>query len=212
MPFEASAELSIHSGRMVMPEETHLSAVVADRSKCPSLQAPHRRRDSADYAAARCLVIIGLMLTRYIHEAKEESSVQDFDDGTCFGEVPGLPGVWANEPTTKACREVLQEVLEWNGWFSRSATTILSPSRSSCIIVQSRVSNSEADIAQRTDPAYFRQPLASEGPISGKRHQFVAKGDLKVRILNPHKGGYIDLSSSKRSQPAGIKVSDWDKA
>ena len=58
------------------------------------------------------LVIIGLMLTRYIHEAMRRARYKTLDNGTCFGEVPGLAGVWANEPTTKACREVLQEVLE----------------------------------------------------------------------------------------------------
>jgi predicted RNase H-like HicB family nuclease len=34
------------------------------------------------------------------------------DDCTYFGEIPGLAGVWANETTVNACREVLQEVLE----------------------------------------------------------------------------------------------------
>ena len=34
------------------------------------------------------------------------------DDGTYFGEIPGLAGVWANEATVEMCREVLQEVLE----------------------------------------------------------------------------------------------------
>jgi len=34
------------------------------------------------------------------------------DDGTCFGEIPGLAGVWANETTARTCRDVLQEVLE----------------------------------------------------------------------------------------------------
>ena len=33
-------------------------------------------------------------------------------DQTCFGEIPGVAGVWANEATLDACREVLQEVLE----------------------------------------------------------------------------------------------------
>jgi len=35
-------------------------------------------------------------------------------DGTWFGRIPGLAGVWANEPAQHRCREVLQEVLdEW---------------------------------------------------------------------------------------------------
>jgi hypothetical protein len=31
--------------------------------------------------------------------------------------------------------------------------------------------------------------LGFTGPVSGSRHQFVQKGELKVRIPNPHKGG-----------------------
>ena len=34
------------------------------------------------------------------------------DNGTCYGHIPGLAGVWANESTRDQCREVLQEVLE----------------------------------------------------------------------------------------------------
>jgi len=52
------------------------------------------------------------MLTRYIHEAMRRARFKTIDNGTCFGEIPGLAGVWANEPTSRACREVLQEVLE----------------------------------------------------------------------------------------------------
>lgn len=57
-------------------------------------------------------VIIGLMLTRYIGEAMKRARFKTLDDGTCFGEIPGLAGVWANEATSSTCREVLQEVLE----------------------------------------------------------------------------------------------------
>lgn len=57
-------------------------------------------------------VIIGLMLTRYIREAMKRVRFKTLDDGTCFGEIPGLAGVWANETTLRTCREVLQEVLE----------------------------------------------------------------------------------------------------
>ena len=52
------------------------------------------------------------MLTRYIREAMRRARFKTLDDGTCFGEIPGLAGVWANEATVEACREVLQEVLE----------------------------------------------------------------------------------------------------
>lgn len=52
------------------------------------------------------------MLTRYIHEAMKRARLKTLDNGTCFGDIPGLAGVWANEATAATCREVLQEVLE----------------------------------------------------------------------------------------------------
>ena len=77
--------------------------------------------------------------------------------------------------------------------------------------MQGRVIDGQADFPQRTDPA-FPQPRLY-GPISGGRHQFVEKGELKVRIPNPHKGTNIDWSLVKEIlRQAGIKTSDWDKA
>lgn len=52
------------------------------------------------------------MITRYIQEAMRRAEFKRLDDGSCFGEVPGLAGVWANERTLRECRVVLQEVLE----------------------------------------------------------------------------------------------------
>lgn len=55
--------------------------------------------------------------------------------------------------------------------------------------------------------------LGFTGPISGGRHQFMQKGELKVRIPNPHKGGSLDWSLLKEIlRQAGIKTGDWDKA
>ena len=36
------------------------------------------------------------------------------DDGTFYGEIPGLEGVYANAESLEACRDELEEVLE--GW------------------------------------------------------------------------------------------------
>ena len=36
------------------------------------------------------------------------------DDGSFYGEIPPIPGVWANCKTLEACREELKSVLE--GW------------------------------------------------------------------------------------------------
>ena len=52
------------------------------------------------------------MLSRYIHEAMKRARYKTLENGTYFGQIPGLAGVWANESALDDCREVLQEVLE----------------------------------------------------------------------------------------------------
>lgn len=55
--------------------------------------------------------------------------------------------------------------------------------------------------------------LGFTGPISGGKHQFVEKGELKLRIPNPHRGNSIDWSLVKEMlRQAGIKTGEWDKA
>jgi predicted RNase H-like HicB family nuclease len=36
------------------------------------------------------------------------------DDGSFYGDIPAIPGVWANAKTLEGCREELESVLE--GW------------------------------------------------------------------------------------------------
>ena len=52
------------------------------------------------------------MLTAYISAAMVRARYKLIDDGTYFGEIPSLRGVWANAKTLEACRQELQEVLE----------------------------------------------------------------------------------------------------
>jgi predicted RNase H-like HicB family nuclease len=55
------------------------------------------------------------MLTSYIRAAMRRARYEIVeDDGTFYGEIPELPGVWANAKTLEACREELESVLE--GW------------------------------------------------------------------------------------------------
>ena len=56
--------------------------------------------------------MINLMLSRYIQEAMKRARFKALPDGTQFGQIPGIAGVWANERTLNQCQEVLQEVLE----------------------------------------------------------------------------------------------------
>ena len=52
------------------------------------------------------------MLTAYISAAMNRARYKIIDDGTYFGEVPGLQGLWSNAKTLESCRKELQEVLE----------------------------------------------------------------------------------------------------
>ena len=52
------------------------------------------------------------MITVYIAEAMSRATHKMLDEGTYFGEVTSLSGVWSNEATLGECRKVLQEVLE----------------------------------------------------------------------------------------------------
>lgn len=54
------------------------------------------------------------MLTEYIAAAMRRATYEILSDGTFYGEIPGLQGVYANAQTLEACREELREVLE--GW------------------------------------------------------------------------------------------------
>lgn len=53
------------------------------------------------------------MLTDYIKAAMRKAKYEILpDDGTYYGEIPGLQGVWANADTLEGCRDELESVLE----------------------------------------------------------------------------------------------------
>ena len=53
------------------------------------------------------------MLTKYINAAMREAKYKILsDDGSYYGEIPGLQGVWANADTLEQCRDELQSGLE----------------------------------------------------------------------------------------------------
>jgi predicted RNase H-like HicB family nuclease len=55
------------------------------------------------------------MLTSYIRAAMRRARYEIVEDnGSFFGEIPPIPGIWANAETLEACREELESVLE--GW------------------------------------------------------------------------------------------------
>ena len=55
------------------------------------------------------------MLTEYIAAAMRKAKYEILeDDGSYYGEIPGIQGVYANHETLEGCRDQLQSVLE--GW------------------------------------------------------------------------------------------------
>jgi predicted RNase H-like HicB family nuclease len=67
---------------------------------------------------ARAIAICGVrqydgsMITLFLSKNLDRARYKLLDDGTYFGEVAGMRGVWANAKTLEQCRCELQEVLE----------------------------------------------------------------------------------------------------
>ena len=58
------------------------------------------------------LMIVEIEL--FLQKEKFTAEYKKLKDGTYFGEISGLRGVWANGKTLKKCKKELQEVLiEW---------------------------------------------------------------------------------------------------
>jgi predicted RNA binding protein YcfA (HicA-like mRNA interferase family) len=55
--------------------------------------------------------------------------------------------------------------------------------------------------------------LGFTGSFSGGKHQFMKKGQQKIRIPNPPKSGEVSISLVKEIlRQAGISDSQWDNA
>jgi len=52
------------------------------------------------------------MLTEYVFQKLNKAHYKILEDGTYFGEIPGLKGVWASGKNLEKCRETLREILE----------------------------------------------------------------------------------------------------
>ncbi len=51
-------------------------------------------------------------ITDYLHAAMCRATYEKIEDGTYWGEIPEVQGVWANEKTLEDCRDELQSALE----------------------------------------------------------------------------------------------------
>ncbi len=53
--------------------------------------------------------------------------------------------------------------------------------------------------------------LGFEGPYSGSRHQFMVRGDVTVRLPNPHQGDIGRELLARILRQAGIDRSTWEQ-
>ena len=65
-------------------------------------------------------------------------------------------------------------------------------------------------IKQKRLIRYFRK-LNFSGPFSGGKHQFMVKGELRVRIPNPHKGDIGKNLLKQILKEAEINLDVWEK-
>ncbi len=54
------------------------------------------------------------MLSEFIKKQLKKATYERLEDGSYYGEIPGLRGVWADAKNLEDCRKELREVLE--GW------------------------------------------------------------------------------------------------
>lgn len=52
------------------------------------------------------------MLSKFITKKLSQAHYKLLEDGSYFGEIPVMKGVWANAKNLEDCRKELQEVLE----------------------------------------------------------------------------------------------------
>jgi predicted RNA binding protein YcfA (HicA-like mRNA interferase family) len=64
---------------------------------------------------------------------------------------------------------------------------------------------------KRKDLLRYLIKLGFEGPYAGGKHQFVVKGDLSLRVPNPHQADIGKELLVRILRQAGISRADWEK-
>lgn len=63
---------------------------------------------------------------------------------------------------------------------------------------------------KRKDLIYYFRQLGFDGPYSGGNHQFLKKGNLKIRIPNPHQGDISQGLLIRILKQANIEKEVWE--
>lgn len=64
---------------------------------------------------------------------------------------------------------------------------------------------------KRRDLIRYLKELGFEGPYSGGKHQFMAKGEITVRVPNPYQTDIGRELLARILRQAGINKDDWEK-
>ncbi len=64
---------------------------------------------------------------------------------------------------------------------------------------------------KREELVRYLRVLGFEGPYSGKKHQFMLKGVVRLRIPNPHQRDIGKELLSRILKQAGIDKETWEK-
>ncbi len=64
---------------------------------------------------------------------------------------------------------------------------------------------------KRKDLVRYLKQLGFEGPYSGGKHQFMIKGDVTLRIPNPHQSDIGKELLARILRQGRIEREEWDK-
>src|ERR1019366_18360 len=102
------------------------------------------------------------------------------------GDIPAIPGVWANAKTLEACREELESVLE--GWVLLSIAdhSPIPDIDGKRLEIREVAGMPAVSPIKRKDLIACLRALGFEPPVSGGDHQYMKGRGRKLRIPNPH--------------------------
>lgn len=64
---------------------------------------------------------------------------------------------------------------------------------------------------KRKDLLRYLRQLGFEGPYSGGKHPFMLKGDITIRVPNPHQADIGKELLARILRQAGISKDDWEE-
>lgn len=64
---------------------------------------------------------------------------------------------------------------------------------------------------KRKDLIRHLKQIGFEGPYSGGRHQFIIRGNITIRVPNPHQGDVGVELLARILRQAGIAKDEWEK-